>query len=153
MDTLETDDEVRLRVELRLGRQRILDRADDPVRLWVVLDESVLHRRRGTPQVMAEQLEHLLAMSRRPRIDLQVLPLTAGAHVAQEGSFQILKFPAEMVGDPGVVYLEGLVEGSYHEAPEKVAAYELAMTRLRVLAADQEQSRSILQRAATEAAP
>lgn len=147
-----TDDEIRRRVELRLGRQRLLDREDDPVRLWVVLDESVLHRRRGTPQVMAAQLEHLLAMSQRPRIDLQVLPLTAGAHVAQQGTFQLVKFPAEMVGDPGIVYIECLVEGRYYESPEEVAVYEFAMTRLRVQAAALEESRAILQRAATEAA-
>lgn len=147
-----TEHEIRQRVELRLGRQRILDRADDPVRLWVVLDESVLHRRRGTPQVMAAQLEHLLAMSQRPRIDLQVLPLTAGAHVAQQGSFQLLKFPAEMAGDPGVVFIAGLVEGRYYESPGEVAVYERAMARLRVQAAAQEESRAILQRAAREVA-
>ncbi|MGH3566339.1 MAG: helix-turn-helix domain-containing protein [Pseudonocardia sp.] len=147
-----TEQEIRQRVELRLGRQRILDRADDPVRLWVVLDESVLHRRRGTPQVMAAQLEHLVAMSQRPRIDLQVLPLTVGAHVAQQGTFQLVKFPAEMVGDPGVVFIDCLIEGRYYETPEEVAVYERAMTRLRVQAASQEESRSILQRAAREVA-
>lgn len=147
-----TEDEIRQRVELRLGRQQLLDRTDDPVRLWVVLDESVLHRRRGMPQVMAAQLEHLLAVSQRPRIDLQVLPLAAGAHVGQQGTFQLLKFPAEMVGDPGIVYVECLIEGRYYEKPEQIAVYERAMTRLRVQAASQEESRAILQRAAREVA-
>ncbi len=147
-----TDEEIQQRVELRLGRQQILDRADDPVRLWVVLDESVLYRRRGTPQVMAAQIEHLIEVSQRPRIDLQVLPLDAGAHLGQSGSFQLLKFPAEMVGDPGVVYLELVVEGRYYENPEQIARYDRAMTRLRVQAASQEQSRALLQRAFKEAA-
>ncbi|MGH3692794.1 MAG: helix-turn-helix domain-containing protein [Pseudonocardiaceae bacterium] len=146
-----TDEELQRRMEVRMGRQKILDRENDPVRLWVVLEESVLYRRRGTPQVMAAQIEHLIEASQRPRIDLQVLPLDSGAHVAQQGGFQILKFPAEMVGDPGVVYLELFGEGRYYDDPEQVARYDRAMTRLRVQAASQEQSRALLQRALEEA--
>ena len=58
-----SEEEVQRRVELRLGRQQILDRDDDPVRLWVVFDESVLYRRRGTPRAMAAQIRHLIEVS------------------------------------------------------------------------------------------
>ena len=145
-----TDEQVQQRVELRLGRQKILDREDDPVRLWAVIDEAVLTRLRGSSEVMGEQLDHLIKMSERPRVDVQVLPQTAGAHLAQSGGFQVLKFPSEMTGDPGVVYLEGLVEGRYYEQPEEVALYERTMTRLRVQAATQEDSRAIMRQAAQE---
>lgn len=147
-----TDEQVRQRVELRQGRQTVLERSDDndPVRLWAVLDESVLLRQRGTPEVMAEQLAHLLKMSEQPRVELLVLPLNAGAHVAQQGSFQILKFPAEFVGDPGVVYLELLVEGRYYEEPDDIALYERAMNDLRVRAATPEESRTIVHRTMKE---
>ncbi|MGH3504435.1 MAG: helix-turn-helix domain-containing protein [Nocardioidaceae bacterium] len=145
-----TEDQVRERVELRTGRQHILTRTDEPVRLWAVLDESVLRRPRGAPAVMTEQIDHLLQLSERPRIDVQVLPMDAGAHVAQQGSFQVLKFPNEFVGDPGIVYLELLAEGRYHEEPDEIDAYELALTRLQVLAASPEDSRAIMQQARKE---
>lgn len=145
-----SDEQVQQRVELRMGRQQILNRDDEPVRLWTVIDEAVLARQRGSAEIMAEQLNHLIKMSERPRIDLQILPMNAGAHLAQSGGFQVLKFPAEMAGDPGVVYLEGLVEGRYYEKPEEVALYERTMTRLQVQAATQEDSREILRRAAQE---
>jgi transcriptional regulator with XRE-family HTH domain len=147
-----TDEQVRQRVELRIGRQAILDRAegDEPVQLWVVLDESVLYRRRGTAADMIEQIDHLLKMSERPRIEVQVLPLDAGAHIAQQGSFQLLQFPPEFVGDPGVAYLELLTEGRYYEDPEEVAAYARAFTRLQVAAAAPQDSQAILLRARKE---
>lgn len=145
-----SDVQVQQRVELRVGRQEILDREDDPARLWAVIDESVLYRQRGGPDVMAEQLDRLLKMSECPRVDLQILPLSAGAHLAQAGSFQVLKFPAEMAGDPGVVFLDGLVEGRYYDEPEEVALYERAMNRLQVQATPQEDSRALLRRAAQE---
>lgn len=145
-----TDEQVRQRVELRIGRQRILQRDDEPVRLWSVIDEAVLVRQRGSAEVMAEQLNHLITMSERPRIDLQILPLNSGAHLAQSGGFQVLKFPAEMAGDPGVVYLEGLVEGRYYEKPDEVSLYERTMTRLQVQAATPEDSQVRLRQAAQE---
>lgn len=38
------EDEVARRVELRWGRQAVLlDRPEDPLRLWAIVDESVLH--------------------------------------------------------------------------------------------------------------
>lgn len=149
-----TDEDVRQRVELRMGRQRILDRADDPVRLWTVLDESVLYRKRGDATVMHAQLAHLLEMSERPRIDIQVLPLDAGAHIAQHGgTFTIMKFPPDMLGDPGVVYQEIAWTGLYIEEPVEVNMYERALARVHSLAATPEDSQKIIQRAMKEVQP
>lgn len=150
-----TEEQIRQRVELRQGRQAVLEQGDDneQARVCAVLDESVLLRKRGTPEVMAQQLDHLLEVSEQPRVELLVLPLNAGAHVAQQGSFQILKFPSEFVGDPGVVYLELLVEGRYYEDPDDIALYERAMNDLRVRASTPEESRTILHRAMKEVRP
>ncbi|GAA2798485.1 helix-turn-helix transcriptional regulator [Saccharopolyspora taberi] len=146
-----TDDDVQQRVELRMGRQRILDREDDPVRLWTVLDEAVLYRKRGDSAVMREQLAHLLEMSERPRIDIQVLPLDAGAHTAQQGgTFTLMKFPPDMKNDPGVAYVELVNTGLYIEDPEEIALYERTLRRVHALAATPEDSRGIIQRAMKE---
>ncbi|MGH3625651.1 MAG: helix-turn-helix domain-containing protein [Sciscionella sp.] len=146
-----TDEEAQQRVELRIERQRILDRDDDPVRLWTVLDESVLHRKRGDSTVMRAQLAHLLTMSERPRIDIQVLPLDAGAHTAQQGgTFTVMKFPPDMVGDPGVVYLELINTGLYFEKPDEITLYERTLSRVHALAATPEDSRGIIHRAMKE---
>jgi transcriptional regulator with XRE-family HTH domain len=149
-----TEEEIEQRVQLRTERQGILDRhegdGEDAVRLWVVLDESVLYRRRGSREVMAEQLANLVEISGRRRITVQVLPLDAGEHEAQQGSFQLIKFPAEFVGDPGVVYLDELPEGHYHEEPGDVAKYEHAFTNLQVMAATPEDSRKMINKALKE---
>lgn len=146
-----TDEEVEETVEVRIGRQQILDRENDAVRLWAVLDESVLHRPYGGSIVMHGQLKRLLDMSERPGIDIQVLPYDAGPTSAQQaGSFTIMSFPAEMEGDPGLVYLELLMGGQYFEKPEEVTEYRRAMTRLQALAADQKTSRGIIRRAMKE---
>jgi transcriptional regulator with XRE-family HTH domain len=136
------EEEVARRVELRLGRQAVLDRPEDPLRLWVILDESVLHRMIGGPEVMAAQLDHLVKATERPQIQLQilpaVLPATHGVHPALHGSFRRMTFPTP--GDPGLVYLESRLGGSYHEQPWEIDEYTEVMNHLRVLALTPEQS-------------
>jgi transcriptional regulator with XRE-family HTH domain len=138
-------------VDLRMGRKQILDRKEDPVHLWAVLDESVLYRQYGGAVTMHGQLQHLLDVSERPRIDIQVLPFDAGATPAQQGgSFMVMRFPPEMENDPGLVYLELLTGGQYFEQAAEIAEYRRAMTRLHALAADQKRSGEIIQQAMKE---
>jgi transcriptional regulator with XRE-family HTH domain len=138
-------DEVHNRVEVRMGRQEILQ-ADHAAYLHVVLDESVLHRMRGNRAVMREQLEHLLETSHQPRIDIQVLPFDAANPAQDSGTFIVMKFPPEMEDDPGLVYLELLTGGHYFEKPEEIAEYQRALTRLHALAASPEASRETIER-------
>lgn len=146
-----TDEEVDKTVEVRIGRQQILDRQNDPVRLWVVLDESVLHRPYGGAGIMHGQLERLLEMSERPGVDLQVLKYDADPTSAQQGgSFKVIKFPTAMEGDPGLVYLELLSGALYVEKPDEIVHYQRAMPRLQALAADPKTSRGIIKQAMRE---
>nr|WP_315986932.1 Scr1 family TA system antitoxin-like transcriptional regulator [Streptomyces sp. me109] len=48
-----------VRLKVRMRRQHRIYDPGRPLRLWVVLDESVLHRVVGSPEIMREQLEHL----------------------------------------------------------------------------------------------
>lgn len=55
-----------------LERQAILSRDDPPV-FHCVLDEAVLHRDRGAPQVMRDQLLYLVKRVAPPRLTVQIL--------------------------------------------------------------------------------
>ncbi|MDG4763762.1 helix-turn-helix transcriptional regulator [Solwaraspora sp. WMMD406] len=117
------------RVEIRLARQRILDRSKPP-RLWFVLDEAVLHRPVGGPQVMAAQLGHLITTAQRPSVTVQVLPFRQGAHMGMGVSFALLDF-----GDhPTVVYQENLSGALYLDKDYHVDTHGLAFDHLRATA-------------------
>ncbi|GGK75387.1 transcriptional regulator [Sphaerisporangium melleum] len=97
-----TSDQIDERVCARLNRQKILQRPSPPM-LWVVLDESVLHRMVGDPTVMSDQLNHLLEWSRSRSGSLQILPHTAYSTVGLLGSFTV----ADMPGRPAsVAYID-----------------------------------------------
>ncbi|MFD0772676.1 helix-turn-helix domain-containing protein [Streptomonospora algeriensis] len=113
-------DQVQRRVEARMGRREILSRFD-PVHLRTVIDEAALLRLIGGRDVMLQQLRHLLHMAKMPNVDVQVLPLSGGAHAALTAPFSILDFPDSL--DPTVVCVETLNEALYLELPEDVQTY------------------------------
>jgi hypothetical protein len=104
------------RVRLRMARQeRLHDRV--PLRLDCVLTEAALRQQVGGPEVMREQLRHLLDMIELPHVSVQVMPFVAGAYPAQNCPFRLLSFPdpedpavacVEYTG--GLVYVEDVQE-------------------------------------------
>lgn len=89
------------RVELRMARQRLLDR---DVEIVMLIDESVLRRVVGGPDVMRGQLEHLLALARRPGTTVRVLPFGSGAYPVMYANTTILESPGQQIvyGDTGL---------------------------------------------------
>ena len=82
-----TEDVVIQRLAGRLSRQEILERDDPPPPVvCALIDQSALNREIGGPAAMRDQLLHLVAMSRRPNITVQVIPNT-GAHPGLLGAF------------------------------------------------------------------
>ena len=133
-------EDVRKRIALRMERQKILAGVRPPS-LWVVLDESVLHRPIGGRQVHRAQLEHLLEMAERPNITVQVVPNQLSGYAA-EHPFTILRFAEPEL--PHVVYVEHMSGALYLDGLAEIEVYSRAMDRLMVDAETPDRSRQIL---------
>jgi hypothetical protein len=139
----DTMEEIDRRVEIRLERQEVLTRADPPPpKVSVVLNEAVLARRVGGPEVMRAQLEHLMRERDRANIVIQVLPFSGGEHPAMVGPFTMLTFldPA----DPGVVNVENVLGALALEQPEEIRAYEEVWSALQARAVSPDDSRAVI---------
>ncbi|MFF5303463.1 helix-turn-helix domain-containing protein [Streptomyces sp. NPDC013161] len=133
--------DVERRVALRLERQKsfIAENAPD---VHVVLDEAALRRPYGDREVMRGQLQHLIEISERPNVQLQILPLGYGNYPDTSGAFTILSFPGPEVAD--VVYLEQLTSALYLDKREEVALYKEAMKELQSDSPGPTESRDLL---------
>ncbi|MDG6100939.1 DUF5753 domain-containing protein [Dactylosporangium aurantiacum] len=94
------------RVEVRAGRveafhQRL--QGPNPPEIWVAIDEGVVRRTVGGPDVMREQLAYLAAVAKFDTVHLAVIPFGYGAHAGLGGSFEVHE-PAS--GD-AAVFFEG----------------------------------------------
>lgn len=148
-----TDVDVARRVDLRVARQDVLARDPDPPTVQVVLDESVLHRPAGKQPVLAEQLAHLLKVSELPHVAIQVLPIDSGVHAAVSGTFVLMAFPAELVGDHGVAYAENRIRGTYFDEPDELDRYRTTFAHLQTRGKSPEASRSLIAQRLEELTP
>ncbi|WP_327314692.1 helix-turn-helix domain-containing protein [Streptomyces sp. NBC_01235] len=141
LDESDLDD----RTAVRLARQRIFEKGDPPV-FWVVLSEAALYQQIGDRGVMREQLGHLLSFERTPRINVQVLPFSAGAHAGLTGSFTLFRF----VSDPAIVYTEGYGSGHPTANPDTVKDCSLRYDHLRAAALSLKDSAELIRRVMEE---
>ena len=132
---------VERRLALRMARQTVLTREPLPT-LSMVLDEALLHREVGGRGVLRRQLTRLVTDSRRPGLDLRILPFSAGAHAAQTESFMVLEFAAGSRNP--IVHSEGLTGGLFRVKPDDVKVYREALADLRERALSPEDSRTVL---------
>jgi transcriptional regulator with XRE-family HTH domain len=99
-------------LEFRAARQHVLT-GEEPLHMNIVLDETILRRMVGGPQIMRDQLVHLSDLMDRPNITIQILPFSAGAHASPFGSFAIFDMPSPY---PDVAYIETEAGAIYAEA-------------------------------------
>ncbi|MFF4485474.1 Scr1 family TA system antitoxin-like transcriptional regulator [Streptomyces sp. NPDC001544] len=113
-------------VVTRLERARVLDHPVRPV-VWAILDEAVLRRVVGGPDVMAEQILHIVRLAEKGRVRVYVLPFGLGVHPLMQSMLTLMRFEDQ----PPVAYSEGIQVGKVHDSPGVVdrleGAYDLAL--------------------------
>jgi transcriptional regulator with XRE-family HTH domain len=137
---------VQRQVGLRIRRQALLGRPAPP-KLWAVIDESVLHRPIGGRRVLLDQVEHLIKLTARPNITLQIVPYQFSGYAA-EGSFTALRFAEPEL--PDVVYIEHLTGALYLDKRSDTELYGRVFDRLTVDAYTPDHSRQLLMKVRTE---
>ncbi len=130
------DEKISQWLDFRMKRQEALDRLE----FVVVLDETVFHRPYGGPQVMREQVEHMLAVSERPNVTIRVLPFSNCPLAGPESSFALFTMPAPF---PVVAQVSTEAGTIYIEMPEAIRL-ESTYSHLERHALDVEDSRMFL---------
>ncbi|SCF45441.1 Helix-turn-helix domain-containing protein [Micromonospora mirobrigensis] len=133
-------DEIEQHVTTRLDRQVMLTRNRPPL-FTAVIDEHVLHRRVGGPEVMREQVLHLVKLgSTLPRVRIQVVPLAAGAYVGLGGPFVLATSPQA----EDLVYLAGQRHGQVIDRTDYVRQMVEVWESIRGEALSQQQSLELM---------
>ncbi|WP_416905367.1 Scr1 family TA system antitoxin-like transcriptional regulator [Micromonospora echinospora] len=130
------DDEVEGHVAARLARQAVVfDRPRPPLTVFV-MDEAAL--RRGDPEIMHPQLDHLVTMAARATVIVHIVPIRAGFHPGLAGAFVIASFD----GRDDVGYLDDQAAG---RVTEDVAPLLRTWDTVRAVALPRDQSIELLE--------
>ncbi|MEU6799603.1 helix-turn-helix domain-containing protein [Streptomyces neyagawaensis] len=132
-------------VAARMERQRILEREQPPLS-WAILDEAVLHRPIGGPEVMRGQLARLLEFTGHRWMRVQVLPYRTGEHASLDGAFNLLRFE----DDPDIIYTEDLISGHMTANPDAIREAARRYAHLQAAALSVEASAALITRVMEE---
>ncbi|MEU4102176.1 helix-turn-helix domain-containing protein [Streptomyces tanashiensis] len=130
-------------VVARMGRKALFDRK--PVcEIELILDESVLRRVIGDEEVAREQLLYLAECARRSNVNLQVLPLDAGAggkYAGDRGDLNVVENPAH----DHVTFLEIQGESLLVVDRAKVSTHRQRYAKIRAQALDPRRSLGVIE--------
>lgn len=138
-----TEDDIRQLVEIRRSRRALLTSERTPA-LHFVINESAIRRLVGSAKVMREQLEYLVRLAEHPKVTVQVLPFSAGAHPGMKGGFSVLRFVDDPEDDFATVYVEIETGGMYPDRRVELDRYTQLHDQLRALALDERESVELL---------
>jgi hypothetical protein len=106
-------------VQARENRKNIFSRTNPP-QFTFYLHEVIFHIPVGGSDVMSTQMHHLLQMSVRRYITIQVIPAAFGAHASVTGACRLMEF--DEFGS--VAYIEQEASGLFLETPAEVETYQ-----------------------------
>ncbi|MFJ8017882.1 Scr1 family TA system antitoxin-like transcriptional regulator [Streptomyces sp. NPDC096339] len=136
-----TPEEVEARIVARLARQKLLSRTPYTVFSFII-DEAVILRQTGGPEVTRQLIDHLLDCARLPNLDLQIMPLISPEHAGLGGSFQLL----ETEDHEWMGYSEGQQSGRVLSDPKDLSLLHQRYAKLRIQALNPADSAGLLKR-------
>lgn len=128
-----------LYVQIRLSRQQVINRRKDPAELHCVMAETALHSESAS---MAEQIAHMISMSRRENVTLQVMPLSApiGMHINVQATQLTFRDPWT-----SVAYTPGLSSGVVQDGPLVTKNFDQRFSVLAQHALPEDRTRELLE--------
>ncbi|WP_158891727.1 helix-turn-helix domain-containing protein [Amycolatopsis anabasis] len=139
-----TDDEIEVRVRVRLARQRLLNQHSPP-QCTFFIHEHAFRAMVGSARIMHEQLMYLVLMGAQPHCTIRVVPHSAGPCGAFGGAFRLMRYAEHR----SVVYAENHMLGVFIEDSPNVASYERIEDRLGEIGVVGRQSREWVAKLAT----
>lgn len=139
------EETIEQRVASRMDRQGILTRRPPPM-VTAVIEEVVLRRPIGGPEVHKEQLNRLLELGRLRTVELQVMPTDRTEHAGMGGPF-ILLTPK---GKPQVGYTEVQTSARLATDMDEVRILAARYGSIRAQALTPRESLALIERIQTE---
>jgi transcriptional regulator with XRE-family HTH domain len=140
------------RINSRLARQDILDRPDPPMTQFI-LSEGCVRQVWGDNEVMREQIDYLIKLSKRPNINVRLMPFAMPARrVAIETPFTLIHIPSPGAAGPlELAYVESVAgEIRYLDDKKTLRAHEAVWVRLSDAALTFEETREFLREVARD---
>ncbi|MFD0372549.1 helix-turn-helix domain-containing protein [Streptomyces sp. NPDC127114] len=133
------DAEIEENLVARMKRQKLLTERPNTSYSFII-EEHVLRKGTGGPEVHRAQIEHILRMSERRNIEIQVMEQRRGHHAGLDGPMRLLETPENR----WYGYAEGQESGVLISDAKVVGILKMRYARMRSQALTLEDSQSLL---------
>lgn len=120
-------------LDLRMKRQSLLKSLRAP-NLWAIIGESAVDRTFAAADVIQDQISHLIEMSQKHNVVIQILPREYNALAGFAPSFTMLRFPESQM--PDIVYTEQFTSALYLDKKDDVDEYKSILDLIAMKALD-----------------
>jgi transcriptional regulator with XRE-family HTH domain len=148
-----TEEDVKVRVDARMRRREEMLSRTDPIKLSVLLDESLVWRPYGGQAVLIDQLSDLNRLVLAGQVDLRIVPFTVEAPLPTYGSFDILYLGEDGDDENAVVYREMDFFDEIVEDRAKAAQYRARFDELWNASMDEASTIGLIQRRLSDLTP
>ncbi|MFF3555852.1 helix-turn-helix domain-containing protein [Streptomyces tsukubensis] len=135
------DDRIEEQWAARAERQRLLKDRPNTAFSFIV-EEQVLLRGTGGPEVTRDQIDRLLEVARYRNVELQIMPLVRVHHAGLHGPIRLLETPQNQ----WFAYCEGQESGQFISESKVVSMLQMRYARMRSQALSLEDSVGLLKR-------
>ncbi|EFF90850.1 MULTISPECIES: helix-turn-helix domain-containing protein [unclassified Streptomyces] len=136
-----TDEQIEEQWAARAKRQQLLWELPNTA-FEFILEEHLLLRQTGGPEVTRELIDHLLEIAQLRNVGIQIMPLVQHAHAGLAGPIQLLETPE----NTWYAYNEGQRGGLFFSDAKEVSVLQRRYARMRSQALTFDHSLSLLQR-------
>lgn len=136
-----TDEQVEEQWAARAKRQQLLWELPNTA-FEFILEEHLLLRQTGGPEVTRELIDRLLEIAQLRNVGIQIMPLVQHAHAGLAGPIQLLETPE----NTWYAYNEGQRGGLFFSDAKEVSVLQRRYARMRSQALTFDHSLSLLQR-------
>ncbi|MFF4105280.1 Scr1 family TA system antitoxin-like transcriptional regulator [Streptomyces sp. NPDC001903] len=124
-----TASEAEARITARAERQKLLVRTPY-ISFSFIIEQAVIERQTGGPEVTREQIDHLLECGKLPNVDIQIMPTVQPLHAGTDGPFRLL----ETEDNEWLGYSEGQKTGVVISDAKAISVLHQRYAKLRIQA-------------------
>ncbi|MEU9036158.1 helix-turn-helix transcriptional regulator [Streptomyces sp. NPDC048352] len=129
------------RITVRMARQELLFKTPY-IAFSFIIEQSVIERETGGPEVTRELIDHLLECTKLPNVDIQIMPKVSPEHAGTDGPFRLL----ETGENEWLGYSEGQQSGQVINSPKDISLLHQRYAKLRIQALNPADSAGLLMR-------
>jgi hypothetical protein len=141
-----TAEKIEVRLDARLRRRNELLSREEAPQIFLLLDESVLHREVGATQARREQLLELLKRSREDNFFVRVMPFATDAPVFMYGQYEILYLGEDRDTNNAIMYRETHTSDEIIEDTATIDIHQTLFDKRWAAALDEDDSIDLIER-------